>query len=163
MKKRMGAVLLFAMLLTLCACKTADTPSPVTPKPEKTEHRVLALCCDIGSVNDAGVNESCYAVVENVTKQNKLSLVYYTLDEENENGAEENIRQAMTDGATLIICLGDRYAPAIPSLAEKYPSESFLSLVTEEYDAAAENVTVLVTDAENAPSALGARLAEIFD
>lgn len=132
MKKLLALFLALAMVLAFAACKGGENK----PGPDSDETKdVIAFCSDVGSIDDESFNQFCYAGVKAIAEKNGLAEPpYYIPSEDNNEQRETNIRQAVTDGATVIVCTGYMYGPTLTAAAAEYPDVKFIGIDLTEGD-----------------------------
>ena len=91
----------------------------------------VALCCNTGSVDDESFNQSCWEAIEAYMGEN---CQYYALSTE---GAQEEretvVRQAVNDGADVVVCVSYQYGETLMWAADRYPEVKFIGVdVTKE-------------------------------
>ena len=132
MKKLLALFLALAMVLAFTACKGGEK-EPAKDGDETKE--VVAFCSDVGSIDDESFNQFCYAGVKAIADKNGLAdPQYYIPSEDTNEQRETNIRQAITDGATIIVCTGWMYGPTLTSAAAEYPDVKFVGIDLTEGD-----------------------------
>ena len=91
----------------------------------------VALCCNIGSVDDESFNQSCWEAIQSYMGDN---CEYYTLSTEGTQEERETaIRQAINDGADVVVCVSYQYGEAVAWAADQYPDVKFIAVdVTKE-------------------------------
>lgn len=147
--KRVFAIL--ASLTLLCCCAWACSTAPAggtdaaaqsaagdsTPQSENAlagAVQKIAFCSDVGSIDDESFNQYCYAGVENIAKQYNIDYTYYIPAENTTEDRVTNIRQAVSYGATTIVCAGYMYAEALAWAANEYPDINFIGVDLAEAD-----------------------------
>lgn len=124
MKKVLALLLALTMVFALAACNNSSEQN--TGDDEKKD--VIAFCSDIGTISDESFNQFCYAGVESVAKENDLEYQYYIPSENNEEQRMNNIRLAVNDGATIIVCTGYMYGSALTKAAAEYKDVKFVAI-----------------------------------
>jgi len=124
MKKIVALLLAVVMVVGLCAC---GEKTPATPDDE-TAKEAIAFCSDVGTINDQSFNQFCFAGVESVAKAKGLNYEYYIPSEDTAEEREKNIRQAITDGATIVVCTGYMYGSTLATAATENPDIKFVGI-----------------------------------
>ena len=101
----------------------------------------VALCCNVGSVDDESFNQPCWEAIEAYMGDN---CQYYNISTEGTQEERETvIRQAVSDGADVVVCVSYQYGETMAWAAERYPDVKFIAVdVTKEdigEDAVPEN------------------------
>ncbi len=96
----------------------------------------LAQCCDVGTLDDESFNQGCWEAVKAYGDANSLEYNYYlpSGEEASDEDRETLIRQAVTDGANTIVCVGFLYGPALNWAATEYPDVHFIGVDITAYD-----------------------------
>lgn len=169
MKKTLALILALVLTFALCACgQKAATPTaapatnapataaPATAAPE-SDIGMIAFCSDVGTIDDESFNQYSYAGVVSVSEANGIKQEYFIPSEDTTEQRETNIRQAVSDGATCIVCTGYMYGEALVWAAKEYPDVKFIGIDVSEYDilsngvdAIPENVVSIVYHEEQA-------------
>ena len=91
----------------------------------------VALCCNTGSVDDESFNQSCWEAIEAYMGEN---CQYYALSTEGSQEERETVvRQAVNDGADVVICVSYQYGETLMWAADRYPDVKFIGVdVTKE-------------------------------
>ena len=127
MKKIVALLLALTMVFALCAC--GDTKENDTPKDGDETKEVIAFCSDVGSIDDESFNQFTYAGVKAIAEENGMEEPqYYIPAEDNTEQRETNVRQAVTDGATIIVVTGFMYGETLTWAAEEYPDVKFIAI-----------------------------------
>ena len=115
MKKLLSllVVLFAAVVLVACGAKTYE----------------VAVVTDVGQLNDGGFNQGTYEGAVNYAKANKLTYKYY--QPANGTDATDNdrvaaMRQAIANGAKVIVTPGFLQATAIETVAKENPEVKFI-------------------------------------
>ena len=142
MKKVLSLVLCVAMMLSamsLVSCKKeADTYE-------------IAVVTDVGQLMDKGFNQGTWEGAEAYAKANGKTYKYY--QPANGSDATDNdriaaMRQAITNGAKIIIAPGFLQATAMTTVAKEHPEVKFVFIdgwtLTDDNDKPLSNVTAVV-------------------
>lgn len=90
--------------------------------------QAIAFCSDVGSIDDESFNQFSYAGVTSVAKKDNLSSNYYIPTEDTTEARETDIRQAINDGATVVVCTGYMYGESLAWGAKQYPNVKFIGI-----------------------------------
>ena len=86
----------------------------------------VALTCDTGTIDDESFNQACWAAVSSYMGDN---CQYYIPDSDaSDEDRETMIRQAVNDGADVIVCVGYLYGASLAWAADQYPDVKFIAL-----------------------------------
>ena len=86
----------------------------------------VALCCDTGTIDDESFNQACWQAVEGYMGDN---CQYYIPEADaSDEDRETMIRQAVNDGADVVVCVGFLYGASLAWAAEQYPDTKFLAI-----------------------------------
>lgn len=128
------ALVISTMLLGACGSKQAsgtETDSSVTNETTapKSDGYEIAIVTDVGSLMDKGFNQGTYEGAEDFAKLNNLKYKYY--QPANGNNASDNdriaaMRQAINNGAKVIVTPGFLQATAIETVAKESPNVKFI-------------------------------------
>ena len=126
-----------AALSVLSACGASDstsnssTGSAAGSNAAAAGIQQVALCCNIGSVDDESFNQPCWEAIEAYMGDN---CQYYNLSTEGTQEERETvIRQAVSDGADVVVCVSYQYGETMAWAAERYPDVKFIAVdVTKE-------------------------------
>ena len=106
-------ILCAALMLVACGNKTYE----------------IAVVTDVGQLNDGGFNQGTYEGAVAYAKANKISIKYY----QPANGADATdndriaaMRQAIENGAKVIVTPGFLQATAIQTVAAESPEVKFI-------------------------------------
>ena len=90
----------------------------------------LAQCCDVGTLDDESFNQGCWEAVEAYGEANGIEYNYYLPagEEASDEDRETLVRQAINDGANVIVCVGYLYGPALAWAANEYPDACFIGV-----------------------------------
>ena len=141
MKKFLALALALVMAFSLVACGSgnaasgsAASGSAAASSGAANVSGAIAFCSDVGSIDDESFNQFCYAGVESVAQKDGLDYNYYIPSEDTTEERETNIRQAVNDGATVIVVVGYMYGEALAWAAKEYPDISFIAIDITEGD-----------------------------
>ena len=135
-----------AAVSILSACGSSDNTSgagsaAASGSAEATGIQKVALCCNTGSVDDESFNQSCWEAIEEYMGEN---CQYYALSMEGTQEERETVvRQAVNDGADVVVCVSYQYGETLMWAADRYQDVKFIGVdVTKEdvgVDALPEN------------------------
>ncbi len=121
--KRILSVLLCAVMVlgvvALAACDSAATPTSYE----------IAIVTDVGQLMDKGFNQGTYEGAQAYAEANNLTYKYY--QPANGSDASDNdriaaMRQAVNNGAKVIVTPGFLQATALETVAKEYPDVKFV-------------------------------------
>ena len=127
MKKTLSIVLLITMLISvmaLAACSEEDKGNG-----DGTETYEIAVVTDVGQLMDKGFNQGTWEGAEAYAKANNKTVKYY--QPANGSNATDNdriqaMRQAITNGAKVIVAPGFLQATAMRTVAMENPEVKFI-------------------------------------
>jgi len=146
MKKVLSLVLCLAMLLTmmsLVACSDGEGGGENTYE--------IAVVTDVGQLMDKGFNQGTWEGAEAYAKANGKTYKYY--QPANGSDATDNdriaaMRQAITNGAKVIVAPGFLQATAMTTVAKEHPEVKFVFIdgwtLTDDNNNPLSNVTAVV-------------------
>ena len=85
----------------------------------------VALTCDTGTIDDESFNQACWAAVSSYMGAN--CQYYIPESDASDEDRETMIRQAVNDGADVIVCVGYLYGASLAWAADQYPDVKFYS------------------------------------
>ena len=86
----------------------------------------VALTCDTGTIDDESFNQACWSAVSSYMGDN---CQYYIPEADaSDEDRETMIRQAVNDGADVIVCVGYLYGASLAWAAEQYPDVKFIAI-----------------------------------
>lgn len=127
MKKLLLFAVAVSLVLTLSACS------------KKTYE--IALITDVGTVTDKSFNQGAWEGVEKYAKEFDKTYKYYQPSDQNTDEYMKMIKQAVDNGAKIIVTPGFFFSNTIWLAQDKYPDVKFILL-----DAEPNNVTNWDTD-----------------
>ena len=145
MKKVLSVLLVLTMVLCLfaaCGGKGGDT---TTEPAENTGAAEIAVVTDVGQLMDKGFNQGTYEGAEAYAKANNISYRYY--QPANGSDASDNdriaaMKQAIDNGAKIIVAPGFLQATAMESVAKENPDVKFVFV--DGWALGLDNVTAIV-------------------
>ena len=137
--------------LVLCAVMILSMLSLVACGGGKTDTYEIAVVTDVGQLMDKGFNQGTWEGAEAYAKANGKTYKYY--QPANGSDATDNdriaaMRQAITNGAKIIIAPGFLQATAMTTVAKEHPEVKFVFIdgwtLTDENNNPLSNVTAVV-------------------
>ena len=124
-----------ASVLTACGGSSASTSTSSSAAAssaassaaaETAGIQQVALCCNVGSVDDESFNQPCWEAIEAYMGDN---CQYYNISTEGTQEERETvIRQAVSDGADVVVCVSYQYGETMAWAAERYPDVKFIAV-----------------------------------
>lgn len=102
MKKLLASVVAASMLLVGCSSGSSSS--------KKTE---LALITDSGGINDKSFNQSAWEAVKEYGEKNNVGYKYYKPASFDTAGYKDQIKNAVNNGAKLVVLPGYKFADAL--------------------------------------------------
>ena len=127
-----AAALALAVGMTACggsassttASSAASTASSAAEGGEKIVK--VALTCDTGTIDDESFNQACWTAVSGYMGDD---CQYYIPEADaSDEDRETMIRQAVNDGADVIVCVGYLYGASLAWAADQYPDVKFIAI-----------------------------------
>ena len=98
----------------------------------------VALTCDTGTIDDESFNQACWTAVSGYMGDN---CQYYIPDSDaSDEDRETMIRQAVNDGADVIVCVGYLYGASLAWAAEQYPDIKFIAIDVTQGDIGTDSI-----------------------
>ena len=92
----------------------------------------VALTCDTGTIDDESFNQACWTAVSNYMGDD---CQYYIPEADaSDEDRETMIRQAVNDGADVIVCVGYLYGASLAWAADQYPDVKFIAIDVTQFD-----------------------------
>ena len=86
----------------------------------------VALTCDTGTIDDESFNQACWTAVSGYMGDD---CQYYIPEADaSDEDRETMIRQAVNDGADVIVCVGYLYGASLAWAADQYPDVKFIAI-----------------------------------
>ena len=160
MKKYLALTMAACMALSLAACgssASSTTSSSAAASTEATSDSAataeatgsdnitgIAQCCDVGTLDDESFNQGCWEAVKGYGDENGIEYNYYlpSGEDASDEDRETLIRQAVSEGANTIVCVGYLYGPALAWAATEYPDVHFIAVDVNGFDINSENGTI---------------------
>mgnify|MGYP002909603727 CR=1 FL=1 len=123
-----------AAALTACSGSSASSTSTASSAAASTASSAaeggekivkVALTCDTGTIDDESFNQACWTAVSGYMGDD---CQYYIPEADaSDEDRETMIRQAVNDGADVIVCVGYLYGASLAWAADQYPDVKFYS------------------------------------
>ena len=136
-----------AAALTACGGSSASSTSTASSAAASTASSAaeggekivkVALTCDTGTIDDESFNQACWAAVSGYMGDN---CQYYIPDSDaSDEDRETMIRQAVNDGADVIVCVGYLYGASLAWAAEQYPDIKFIAIDVTQFDIGTDSI-----------------------
>ena len=98
----------------------------------------VALTCDTGTIDDESFNQACWTAVSGYMGDD---CQYYIPEADaSDEDRETMIRQAVNDGAEVIVCVGYLYGASLAWAAEQYPDVKFIAIDVTQGDIGTDSV-----------------------
>ena len=98
----------------------------------------VALTCDTGTIDDESFNQACWTAVSGYMGDD---CQYYIPEADaSDEDRETMIRQAVNDGADVIVCVGYLYGASLAWAAEQYPDVKFIAIDVTQGDIGTDSV-----------------------
>ena len=104
------------LLLLLAGCKKSEDAAE------------LALITDVGTIEDGSFNQGAWEGIKRYAEENGINYRYYQPKEADTAVYLETIKEAVKNGAKLIICPGYLPEEAVYQAQDKYPKVNFILL-----------------------------------
>ena len=124
-----------AAALTACGGSSASSTSPASSAAASTASSAaeggekivkVALTCDTGTIDDESFNQACWTAVSSYMGDD---CQYYIPEADaSDEVRETKIRQAVNDGADVIVCVGYLYGASLAWAADQYPDVKFIAI-----------------------------------
>ena len=98
----------------------------------------VALTCDTGTIDDESFNQACWSAVSGYMGDD---CQYYIPEADaSDEDRETMIRQAVNDGADVIVCVGYLYGASLAWAAEQYPDIKFIAIDVTQGDIGTDSI-----------------------
>ena len=98
----------------------------------------VALTCDTGTIDDESFNQACWTAVSGYMGDN---CQYYIPEADaSDEDRETMIRQAVNDGADVIVCVGYLYGASLAWAADQYPDVKFIAVDVTQGDIGTDTI-----------------------
>ena len=122
-----------ALALTACggsasstASSTASSAASEAGSEAASKITKVALTCDTGTIDDESFNQACWSAVSSY--MGKDCQYYIPEADASDEDRETMIRQAVNDGADVIVCVGYLYGASLAWAADQYPDVKFIAI-----------------------------------
>jgi basic membrane protein A len=102
----------------------------------------VAFVTDMGTVNDGSFNQGAYEGVVSFTESTGKTNKVYEPDGATTDAYLKNIKDAVRDGADVVVCPGVLFEEAIYKAQKKYPKVEFILLDGEPHNEAGDDFTI---------------------
>ena len=133
-----------AAALTACggssASSTSTASSAAASSAAEGGEKIVkvALTCDTGTIDDESFNQACWTAVSGYMGDN---CQYYIPEADaSDEDRETMIRQAVNDGADVIVCVGYLYGASLAWAADQYPDVKFIALDVTQFDIGTDTI-----------------------
>ena len=137
-----------ALALTACggsssSASTASSAAASTASSaasEAGEQKIVkvALTCDTGTIDDESFNQACWTAVSGYMGDD---CQYYIPEADaSDEDRETMIRQAVNDGADVIVCVGYLYGASLAWAADQYPDVKFIAIDVTQGDIGTDSI-----------------------
>ena len=118
------------------AASTASSASSAAEGGEKIVK--VALTCDTGTIDDESFNQACWTAVSGYMGDD---CQYYIPEADaSDEDRETMIRQAVNDGADVIVCVGYLYGASLAWAADQYPDVKFIAVDVTQGDIGTDTI-----------------------
>ena len=117
-----------AAALTACGGSSASSTSTASSAAAEGGEKIVkvALTCDTGTIDDESFNQACWTAVSGYMGDD---CQYYIPEADaSDEDRETMIRQAVNDGADVIVCVGYLYGASLAWAADQYPDVKFIAI-----------------------------------
>ena len=117
-----------AAALTACGGSSSSTASSAAASTAEGGEKIVkvALTCDTGTIDDESFNQACWTAVSGYMGDD---CQYYIPEADaSDEDRETMIRQAVNDGADVIVCVGYLYGASLAWAADQYPDVKFIAI-----------------------------------
>ena len=117
-----------AAALTACGGSSSSTASSAAASTAEGGEKIVkvALTCDTGTIDDESFNQACWTAVSGYMGDD---CQYYIPEADaSDEDRETMIRQAVNDGADVIVCVGYLYGASLAWAADQYPDVKFIAV-----------------------------------
>ena len=98
----------------------------------------VALTCDTGTIDDESFNQACWTAVSGYMGDD---CQYYIPEADaSDEDRETMIRQAVNDGADVIVCVGYLYGASLAWAADQYPDVKFVAIDVTQGDIGTDSI-----------------------
>ena len=136
-----------AAALTACGGSSASSASTASSAAASTASSAaeggekiakVALVCDTGTIDDESFNQACWTAVSGYMGDD---CQYYIPEADaSDEDRETMIRQAVNDGAEVIVCVGYLYGASLAWAADQYPDVKFIAIDVTQGDIGTDSI-----------------------
>ena len=132
-----------AAALTACggsssSTSTASSTASSAASEAASKIAKVALTCDTGTIDDESFNQACWSAVSSYMGDD---CQYYIPEADaSDEDRETMIRQAVNDGAEVIVCVGYLYGASLAWAAEQYPDVKFIAIDVTQFDIGTDEI-----------------------
>ena len=119
---------------TSTASSAAVSSTAVSSAAEGGAEKIVkvALTCDTGTIDDESFNQACWTAVSGYMGDD---CQYYIPEADaSDEDRETMIRQAVNDGADVVVCVGYLYGASLAWAADQYPDVKFIAIDVTQFD-----------------------------
>ena len=123
---------------TSTASSTASSAASEAGSEAASKITKVALTCDTGTIDDESFNQACWSAVSSYMGDD---CQYYIPEADaSDEDRETMIRQAVNDGAEVIVCVGYLYGASLAWAAEQYPDVKFIAVDVTQGDIGTDEI-----------------------
>ena len=132
-----------AAALTACggsssSTSTASSTASSAASEAASKITKVALTCDTGTIDDESFNQACWSADSSYIVDD---CQYYIPEADaSDEDRETMIRQAVNDGAEVIVCVGYLYGASLAWAAEQYPDVKFIAIDVTQGDIGTDEI-----------------------
>ena len=136
-----------AAALTACGGSSASSTSTASSAAGSTASSAaeggekivkVALTCDTGTIDDESFNQACWTAVSGYMGDD--CQYYIPESDASDEDRETMIRQAVNDGADVIVCVGYLYGASLAWAADQYPDVKFIAVDVTQGDIGTDSI-----------------------
>ena len=136
-----------AAALTACGGSSASSTSTASSAAGSTASSAaeggekivkVALTCDTGTIDDESFNQACWTAVSGYMGDD--CQYYIPESDASDEDRETMIRQAVNDGADVIVCVGYLYGASLAWAADQYPNVKFIAVDVTQVDIGTDTI-----------------------
>ena len=123
---------------TSTASSTASSAASEAGSEAASKITKVALTCDTGTIDDESFNQACWSAVSSYMGDD---CQYYIPEADaSDEDRETMIRQAVNDGADVIVCVGYLYGASLAWAADQYPDVKFIAVDVTQGDIGTDTI-----------------------
>ena len=123
---------------TSTASSTASSAASEAGSEAASKITKVALTCDTGTIDDESFNQACWSAVSSYMGDD---CQYYIPEADaSDEDRETMIRQAVNDGADVIVCVGYLYGASLAWAAEQYPDVKLIAIDVTQGDIGTDSI-----------------------